>query len=123
MSSNTFGDFALVNRVKPGFSEITVSSWRSRVTGLNVLHLDYEGEHITAAISPSSYAHRLYFANSSYREWLFCSGHREYANFAFADSCLSYNSQFSMTLVARTPWNSEFTLGMRGFVPNARAQV
>ena len=75
-SSETFGDFDLINRVKPGFSEITVSSWRSRVTGLNVVHLDYEGERIAAAVSlTSSYAHPLYSAHSSYREWLLCSGH------------------------------------------------
>jgi hypothetical protein len=43
-SSETFGDFDLINRVKINFSEVTVSSWRSRVTGLNVVHLDYEGE-------------------------------------------------------------------------------
>ncbi|KAF8507185.1 Metalloenzyme, LuxS/M16 peptidase-like protein [Russula emetica] len=41
-SLDTFGDFDLINRVKLGFSEVTVSSWRSRVTGLNVVHLDYE---------------------------------------------------------------------------------
>jgi hypothetical protein len=53
-----------------------------------VVHLDYEGERITPAVSlPSSYVHRLYSANSSYREWLFCSGYREYANFASANSC------------------------------------
>src|SRR6267154_2140261 len=40
-SSETFGDFDLINRVKIGFSDVTVSSWRSRVTGLNVVHLDY----------------------------------------------------------------------------------
>jgi hypothetical protein len=86
-SSETFGNFDLINRVKPGFSEITVSSWRSRVTGLNVVHLDYEGERIAAAVSlPSPYVHRLYSANSSYREWLFCSGHREYAIFTSAHS-------------------------------------
>ena len=75
-SSETFGDFDLINRVKPGLSDITVSSWRSRVTGLNVVHLDYEGERFAAAVShPSLYVHRLYSANSSYRERLLCCGH------------------------------------------------
>ena len=50
-SSETFGNFDLINRVKPGFAEITVSSWRSRTTGLNVVHLDYEGERVAAAVS------------------------------------------------------------------------
>ena len=86
-SSETFGNFDLINRVKLGFAEVTVSSWRSRTTGLNVVHLDYEGERVAAAVShPSSYVHRLYSANSSYREWLLCSAHREYAIFPFANS-------------------------------------
>src|SRR5258707_15042436 len=89
----TFGDFDLINRVKIDFSEVTVSSWRSRVTGLNVVHLDYDGERFATAVClPSSYVHRLYSVNSSHREWLFCSGHREYANFASADSYLPYNT-------------------------------
>ena len=88
-SSETFGDFDLINRVKLGFSEIMVSSWRSRVTGLNVVHLDYEGERIAAAVSHPSYSvHRLYPVNSSYREWLFCSGYRKYANLAFREFVL-----------------------------------
>lgn len=41
-SPETFGDFDLIKRVKINFSDVTVSSWRSRVTGLNVVHLDYE---------------------------------------------------------------------------------
>jgi hypothetical protein len=94
-SSETFGDFDLINRVKLDFSDIMVSSWRSRVTGLNVVHLDYEGERIAAAVShPSSSVHRLYSINSSYREWLFCSGHRKYAKLAFRESvlCLTIRS-------------------------------
>ncbi|KAH9982380.1 Metalloenzyme, LuxS/M16 peptidase-like protein [Lactifluus volemus] len=37
-----FGNFDLIKRVKLGFSDITASSWCSRVTGLKVVHLDYE---------------------------------------------------------------------------------
>ena len=60
-SSETFGNFDLINRVKIGFSEVTVSSWRSRVTGLSVVHLDYEGERFTAAMNlPPPYVY-LYF--------------------------------------------------------------
>ena len=42
-SRETFGNFDLIRRVKLDFTDVTVSSWRSRVTGLNVVHLDYEG--------------------------------------------------------------------------------
>ncbi|KAI9460971.1 Metalloenzyme, LuxS/M16 peptidase-like protein [Lactarius psammicola] len=41
-SRETFGNFDLIRRVKLDFTDVTVSSWRSRVTGLNVVHLDYE---------------------------------------------------------------------------------
>lgn len=43
-SPEKFENFDLIERVKLGISDITVSSWRSRVTGLRVVHLDYEGE-------------------------------------------------------------------------------
>ncbi|KAH6917298.1 cytoplasmic protein [Coprinopsis sp. MPI-PUGE-AT-0042] len=37
-----FGNFDLVKQVKLDFTDVTVSKWRSRVTGLTVIHLDYE---------------------------------------------------------------------------------
>lgn len=37
-----FGNFDLVKRVKLDFTDVTVSKWRSRITGLSVVHLDYE---------------------------------------------------------------------------------
>jgi len=42
-SSQSFGNFDLIKRVKLDFTDVTVSKWRSRVTGLSVVHLDYEG--------------------------------------------------------------------------------
>lgn len=38
-----YGNFDLVKQVKLDFTDVTVSKWRSRVTGLTVIHLDYEG--------------------------------------------------------------------------------
>ncbi|KAH0590626.1 hypothetical protein H2248_000757 [Termitomyces sp. 'cryptogamus'] len=38
----SFGNFDLVKRVKLDFTDVTVSKWRSRTTGLSVVHLDYE---------------------------------------------------------------------------------
>jgi hypothetical protein len=70
----TFGNFDLIKRVKLGFSDITVSDWRSRVTGLKVVHLDYEGKRLASA-ARSSYVPRVYSANSPYRERLLCSGY------------------------------------------------
>ena len=43
MVSETFGNFDLVKRVKLDYVDVEVSKYRSRVTGLNVVHLDYEG--------------------------------------------------------------------------------
>lgn len=39
----SYGNFDLVRRDVLGFSDITVSRWRSRESGLTVIHLDYEG--------------------------------------------------------------------------------
>jgi hypothetical protein len=41
--SESFQNFDLIKRVKLDFTDVTVSKWKSRVTGLSVIHLDYEG--------------------------------------------------------------------------------
>ncbi|KAA1467937.1 hypothetical protein DENSPDRAFT_833113 [Dentipellis sp. KUC8613] len=38
---HTSGNFDLIKRVKLDFTDVTVSKWQSRVTGLTVVHLDY----------------------------------------------------------------------------------
>jgi hypothetical protein len=40
-----YGNFDLVKRVKLDYTDVVVSRWQSRVTGLTVVHLDYEGIH------------------------------------------------------------------------------
>ncbi|KAF9460806.1 Metalloenzyme, LuxS/M16 peptidase-like protein [Collybia nuda] len=37
-----YGNFDLVKQIKLDFTDVVVSKWRSRVTGLSVVHLDYE---------------------------------------------------------------------------------
>lgn len=44
--TQSFGNFDLVKRIKLDFTDVVVSKWRSRVTGLSIVHLDYEGEYI-----------------------------------------------------------------------------
>jgi hypothetical protein len=80
-SPEKFENFDLIERVKLGISDITVSSWRSRVTGLSVVHLDYEGER-TIRHMPSFLLCASVFTvpDSSHREWLLCGGYRKYAN-------------------------------------------
>jgi len=63
----TYGNFDLVKRVKLNFTDVTVSKWRSRVTGLSIVHLDYEGHSIW----------RLGMQITNYEsspdcEWVFC---------------------------------------------------
>jgi len=43
MSDASYGNFDLVKRVSIDKTNIVVSKWRSRVTGLSVVHIDYEG--------------------------------------------------------------------------------
>ena len=39
----THGNFDLIKRFKLDFADIYVSKWKSRASGLSVVHLDYEG--------------------------------------------------------------------------------
>ena len=55
-SRETYGNFDLIKRVKLDFTDVTVSSWRSRVTGLSVVHLDYEGTLSHNPFSRASYS-------------------------------------------------------------------
>ncbi|KAH7911953.1 Metalloenzyme, LuxS/M16 peptidase-like protein [Hygrophoropsis aurantiaca] len=38
----TFGNFDLIKRVKLDFTDVVVSRWQSRITGLSIVHLDYD---------------------------------------------------------------------------------
>jgi hypothetical protein len=39
----SFGNFDLVKKLKLDYTDVLVSKWRSRRTGLTVVHLDYDG--------------------------------------------------------------------------------
>jgi hypothetical protein len=41
--SETFGNYDLVKRFKLDYTDVVVSKWKSRSTGLTVIHLDYDG--------------------------------------------------------------------------------
>lgn len=53
-TSQTFGNFDLVRRFKLDFTDVMVSKWRSCVTGLSVVHLDYEGKIYAQLSIPAS---------------------------------------------------------------------
>lgn len=42
-SMSSFANFDLVNKFKLAYTDTVVSKWKSRVTGLSVVHLDYDG--------------------------------------------------------------------------------
>lgn len=46
MSDASYGNFDLIKRVPVDKTKIVVSKWRSRVTGLSVVHIDYEGIYV-----------------------------------------------------------------------------
>ena len=39
----SFGNFDLIKKLKLDYTDVLVSKWRSRRTGLTVIHLDYDG--------------------------------------------------------------------------------
>lgn len=54
-SDNKFGNFDLVTSVKLDYADIQVSKWRSRVTGLSLVHLDYNGTYLVLILSGCYY--------------------------------------------------------------------
>jgi hypothetical protein len=50
-SPQSFGNYDLIKRVKLDFTDVVVSKWKSRITGLTVVHLDYEGTRIIPLLS------------------------------------------------------------------------
>lgn len=50
----SFGNFDLVQRVQLDYTDVVVSKWRSRVSGLTLVHLDYEGVSPSLSISYTS---------------------------------------------------------------------
>lgn len=43
-NNTSFGNFDLLKKHPLGIRDITLYKWKSRVTGLSVLHIDYQGE-------------------------------------------------------------------------------
>lgn len=76
--SETFGNFDLVTRTKLDFTNLEVSKWKSRETGLSVVHLDYEGVssiHVATCNAVVSQRKMLTKECSSNRRWVLCCGH------------------------------------------------
>jgi hypothetical protein len=43
-TAHTYHNFDLIKKIKLDYTDVVVSKWKSRVTGLSVVHIDYEGE-------------------------------------------------------------------------------
>lgn len=39
----SYGNFDLVKRFRVELADVEITKWRSRITGLSVVHVDYEG--------------------------------------------------------------------------------
>ncbi|CAE6520523.1 unnamed protein product [Rhizoctonia solani] len=49
MASRETGNFELLQRVKLDYADVEVTKWRSKETGLSVVHVDYEGKSFNQA--------------------------------------------------------------------------
>ena len=74
MEIESSGNFDLLKRVDVAYSPITVSKWRSRVTGLTVVHIDYEGNAALFLYSPF-FSSMLFVFASSDRQGILCRRH------------------------------------------------
>ena len=69
----SYGNFDLVKRFRLELANAEISKWRSRITGLTLVHVDYEGFHSSNCCINTI----LTAVCSSDRRWLFCCGYRE----------------------------------------------
>lgn len=105
----TYKNFDLVTTFKTPFADINVSKWRSRVSGLSVVHLEYDGEYSWTGCHKYSILNGFVFSSSCQRVFRGC--HREsvlsYPHYNCAKEVLTCRVKYSMTRVARIPLNSK----------------
>ena len=121
-SPESYGNFDLIERVKLSGFDFAVSRWRSRMTGLKLVHLDYEGKQTTAAdllpltyivfILPITPIMNGYFVVTTESTRIFAS---------VKSYLMTHTVQFSMTRVVCTRWSSEYTLDTNVLVPDIGA--
>lgn len=70
-----FGNFDLIRTEKLGLADIVLSKYRSRETGLTVVHLDYEGTWRSVCWNTGV---RTVSNLSTFGERLLCCGNRKY---------------------------------------------
>lgn len=50
----SFGNFDLIEQTNVDYTDLTVSKWQSRESGLTVVHLDYDGAPFLRFCHPTS---------------------------------------------------------------------
>ena len=73
----SFANFDLVKRVKLSSTDVVVSKWRSRVTGLSVVHLDYDCMSFDSYIEIDTHILTVLIMLSPYRQRLLRRCNRE----------------------------------------------
>lgn len=74
--SGTFGNFDLLQRVKLDYTDVEISRWQSRETGLNITHIDFDGEYI----QHRSATLISILQSRPHCEWILCRWYRKYVN-------------------------------------------
>jgi len=69
----SFGNYDLVKRLKLDFTDVVISKWKSRSTGLTVIHLEYEGIFILFRFYIMK--RLIFFRYSTDCQWLFRGCH------------------------------------------------
>ncbi|KAH8114464.1 Metalloenzyme, LuxS/M16 peptidase-like protein [Phellopilus nigrolimitatus] len=49
--TETYGNFDLIQRVKLDITDVVLTKWRSRITGLSIVHLDYESPIVSGNLT------------------------------------------------------------------------
>jgi len=71
-TAHAYHNFDLIKKIKLDYTDVVVSKWKSRVTGLSVVHIDYEGEQ-----TPTESVDFDLIDPSPNRGWLFCCCNRK----------------------------------------------
>jgi hypothetical protein len=54
-SKTSLGNFDLVKHIDLDYTDVSISKWKSRVTGLTMVHLNYQGQPFAKATLPLSF--------------------------------------------------------------------
>jgi hypothetical protein len=87
---DSIGNFELLKRINLNYTDVTITKWRSKDTGLKVVHVDYEGPIING-----------YFAVAT-----------ESMPFSLFRLSVPDSAQYLTTVVALTPSNTSYSTAL-----------